>query len=568
MSDEDLSIQNASGFISLPLASVFTCHNDNKLILQPDINHHPVNDSVLRKLYNAANPNARKTVDVSFSAALSGIPYEISESPSSFQIYDCRTMMPTKYYAHRLTQKVFLKTAEIFKPLIDEKKYAEITATSKDDDGKDSKYASIYSVEKMFTALKDLFDSNDSFRKNMKTLFPDLPDNATISSYYRTLFDKMDDDSLMQIMWVDGQHRNVFSLALLGGYCLFQVNEITTPSETDLWEFCAVDNIKFAKVGCSPQIQWINFEMNTFDSRARKYASGQSLEFVNQKEVAGGRSWNDLYVDCIKDARNTNRLASFCLSGKPTFTRKQDARGDTLPRILLLENIIGKMSSYFPGVNTLVEHQAECKKKEVTQQNIIAEVRGLRGENKGFYFGAQETDHKKKHVTPMLLRAAAYWLMTAIHDVESLDVVEKFLIKPSFHPAAMDDNFPIDFYHPKWIHENILIPSWKFTKNNYKTIYHGEERSTKKEGGRRARYFTNALVVSLTNILIKYGPNPPEEHCPGDFKNVSLRNYHNHSDTTDCLFSTFTKFFGEYILDLNRFKQVHHDIPEINSRSK
>ena len=31
VSDEDLSIQNASGFISLPLASVFTCHNDNKL---------------------------------------------------------------------------------------------------------------------------------------------------------------------------------------------------------------------------------------------------------------------------------------------------------------------------------------------------------------------------------------------------------------------------------------------------------------------------------------------------------------------------------------------------------
>jgi hypothetical protein len=544
---------------------VFTCHYDNKLILQPDINHHPVNDSVLRRLYNAANPNAKKDIDVSFSAALSGVPYEISEYPSSFLMYDCRLMTPTKYYAHRLTQKVFLKTVQIFKPLIHEKEYEDITTHPKDDDGKDSKYASIFLVEKMFTALKELFDSNESFRKNMKTLFPELSDTATISSYYRTLFTKMDDDGLMQIMWVDGQHRNVFSSALLGGLCLFQENEIKTPSETDLWEFCDDDNIKFAKVGCSPQVQWINFEMNTFDSRAQKYARNLSLEFVNQKEVAGGRSWNDLYVDCIKDARNTKKLQCFFISNQATFTRKLDARGETIPRIILLENMISKMSSYFPGVTTLAEHQTECKTKEVTQQNILAEVRALRGENKGFYFGAQEIDHKKKHVTPMLLRAAAYWLMTAIHDAESLKAVEQFIIKPSFHPDAMCDSFPIDFYHPKWLHEHILVPSWKFTKNHYRTVYHGGE--SKKEGGRRARYFTNALVVSLTNVLIKYGPNPPIEHCEGKWKNMSLRLYHLSCDT-DCVFSTFTKFLSDYLLELNRYKQVHHDIPQIHSRSK
>jgi hypothetical protein len=57
---------------------------------------------------------------------LSGVPYEISEYPSSFLMYDCRLMTPTKYYAHRLTQKVFLKTVQIFKPLIHEKEYEDI----------------------------------------------------------------------------------------------------------------------------------------------------------------------------------------------------------------------------------------------------------------------------------------------------------------------------------------------------------------------------------------------------------------------------------------------------------
>ena len=57
-------VQNAVCFCSLPFVALFTCHFENKMIIQPDVNHHWVNDSTLTKLHNAADPNGKKVIDV------------------------------------------------------------------------------------------------------------------------------------------------------------------------------------------------------------------------------------------------------------------------------------------------------------------------------------------------------------------------------------------------------------------------------------------------------------------------------------------------------------------------
>ena len=562
-------VQNAVCFCSLPFVALFTCHFENKMIIQPDVNHHWVNDSTLTKLHNAADPNGKKVIDVSFSADLCAIPYEISTKPNSFQMLDCRTSSKTKYYAHRLTRKVFLKTIRIFQLLIPHDTWYVLTEEpdDNDDDNQDDiKYASIYLVQKFFATLSDVFNTKDSYFQAMSKLYPGMCD-ATVAMYFRKLLSDMNDITLMHMMWIDGQHRSVFSTAILGYYRLFHTNERNNVEDNELWNFCSNEKDRFLKVGCSPPLHLVNFNMKTWDSRARNYAKDLSMEFVNQTEVADGRSWNDLYNDCLGETRQTKKQSAFFISKQETFQNNLYARGDTDERIELLATIIKKMSTKYPGVDALTKHQNDCPSKEVTHENISKEIGGLMKKNRAFYFGDNEKDQIKRHTTPMFLRAAAYWLMTVIHDEDSLKDISQFLIQPSFEYEAMTGKQIINFYHPGWIHDNILYRAHKIAKDHYKQLYIRCPENKKKEGGRRMRYFTSAMVVSLTNLLTTYGPNPIFDDTNGQYENQALRQYHLYGDT-DCIFSTFTLFLTYYIEELREQNRISPEMPDIASRGK
>ena len=165
----------------------------------------------------------------------------------------------------------------------------------------------------------------------------------------------------------------------------------------------------------------------------------------------------------------------------------------------------------------------------------------------------------------MQIRAAAYWIMNAIHNRTNLQLTNDWLNKPKYKMNSNDA--VIEVYNPNWMHQHIMEPAFLFKNKYYKQIYGTLHKSTRQESGRRQRYVCTALVSKLTRLLMKHGPNPSDCECKGQFKNESLRTFHLKKDT-DCLFSTFTRFLCAYLHELHEDNGILIKLPEMHARGK